>query len=107
MPAYVIYIREETHDQSELDTYSALVGPMLEKLPITILAARGRVETLEGPVPESVTVVEFASIDAAYAWYSSPEYQAAAQHRFNGATYRGLIVEATSPQRNGGVDHVR
>jgi hypothetical protein len=29
MPAYVIYIREETHDQSELDTYSALVGPIL------------------------------------------------------------------------------
>jgi uncharacterized protein (DUF1330 family) len=103
MPAYVIYIREETHDQSELDTYSALVGPILAKLPIKILAALGKLETLEGPVPESVTVVEFASMEAAYAWYRSPEYQAAAQHRFKGATYRGLIVEGTSPELNGGV----
>jgi Domain of unknown function (DUF1330) len=52
MPAYVIYIREETHDQLELDTYSALVGPILAKLPVKILAALGKLETLEGPVPE-------------------------------------------------------
>jgi uncharacterized protein (DUF1330 family) len=68
-----------------------------------MLAALGKVETLEGPVPESVTVVEFASMEAAYAWYRSPEYQAAAQHRFKGATYRGLIVDSTSPELNGGV----
>jgi uncharacterized protein (DUF1330 family) len=97
MPAYVIYIREETLEQSELDTYSELIGPILAKLPIKILAAVGNVETLEGPVPESVTVVEFESMQAAYAWYRSPEYQAAAQHRFKGATYRGLIVEGTLP----------
>jgi uncharacterized protein (DUF1330 family) len=33
------------------------------------------------------------SVEEARAWYDSPAYQEAAQHRFRGAVYRGLIVE--------------
>jgi uncharacterized protein (DUF1330 family) len=28
-----------------------------------------------------------------FAWYHSPDYQAVAQHRFKGASYRGFVVE--------------
>jgi hypothetical protein len=52
MPAYVIFIRESTLDQSELDAYAKMAGPSLEGLPIKFLAAYGRQEVLEGPVPE-------------------------------------------------------
>jgi uncharacterized protein (DUF1330 family) len=48
---------------------------------------------LEGPVAEGVAIAEFPSLEEARQWYESPAYQAAAQHRFKGATYRGLIVE--------------
>ena len=93
MPAYVIFIRERTIDQSELDAYEKLARPSLEALPIKFLAAYGRQEVLEGPVPEGVAIAEFPSLEEAKQWYESPAYQAAAQHRFKGATYRGLIVE--------------
>ena len=93
MPAYVIFIRERTLDQSELDIYAKLARPSLEGLPIKFLAAYGRQEVLEGPAPEGVAIAEFPSMEEAKQWYESPAYQAAAKHRFKGATYRGLIVE--------------
>jgi uncharacterized protein (DUF1330 family) len=93
MVAYVIYIREQTHDQKELNIYASSVGSVLEKFPMQVLAANGRLEVLEGPAPEAVTIAGFPTIDAALAWYRSPDYQAVAQHRFKGASYRGFVVE--------------
>jgi uncharacterized protein (DUF1330 family) len=55
MVAYVIYIREQTFDQEELDIYVNSAGPVLEKFPMQFLAANGRLEVLEGPAPEAVT----------------------------------------------------
>ena len=93
MPAYVIFIRERTLDQSELDAYAKAARPSLEGLPIKFLAAYGRQVVLEGPAPEGVAIAEFPSLEEAKQWYKSPAYQVAAQHRFKGATYRGFIVE--------------
>lgn len=94
MPAYVIFIREITFDKTELDAYAAAAPASLEGLPIRFLAAYGRHEALEGPTPEGVAIAEFPSMEAARRWYDSPAYQTAAQHRFRGAFYRGLIVES-------------
>jgi uncharacterized protein (DUF1330 family) len=93
MPAYIVFMREKTLDKSELETYSSKVPSTLEGRPIKILAAYGRHVTLEGPDVEGVVVAEFPSLEEARAWYDSPAYQEAAQHRFRGAVYRGLIVE--------------
>jgi uncharacterized protein (DUF1330 family) len=38
-------------------------------------------------------LAQFPSIEEARAFYDSPAYQDAAQHRFRGAVYRGVIVE--------------
>ena len=93
MPAFMVFIREKTLDKSELETYWATIRATLEGHPIKILAAYGRHVTLEGPEVEGVVVAEFPTLEAARAWYDSPAYQEAAQHRFRGAIYRGLIVE--------------
>jgi len=53
MAAYVIFIRERTLDQSELDIYAKLARPSLEGLPIKFLAAYGRQEVLEAPRPRA------------------------------------------------------
>src|ERR1700674_4653037 len=98
MPAYVIFIRERTLDESELEAYAKLAGPSLEGLPIKFLAAYGRQEVLEGPAPEGVAIAEFPSVEEAKDWYESPAYQAAAQHRFKGAIYRGIIIEGVSSE---------
>ena len=93
MPAYIVFIREKTLDQSELEAYGAKAPATLDGHPIKVLAAYGRHMTLEGPDVEGVVVAEFPTVEEARAWYDSPAYQEAAQHRFRGAVYRGLIVE--------------
>ena len=93
MPAYMVFIREKTLDPSELEAYWSKVRPTLEGRPVKMLAAYGRHVTLEGPEVEGVVVAEFPSVEEARAWYDSPAYQDVARHRFQGAVYRGLIVE--------------
>jgi uncharacterized protein (DUF1330 family) len=93
MPAYIVFIRESTLDQSELETYWSKVPSTLDGQPIKVLAAYGRHVTLEGPDVEGVVIAEFPSLEEARAWYESEAYQEVAQHRFRGAVYRGLIVE--------------
>jgi uncharacterized protein (DUF1330 family) len=106
MPAYVIFIRERTHDQSELDAYAAAAGPILVGLPVKFLAANGRQEVLEGSVPEGAVIAEFPSMEVAKEWYYSPAYQAVAQHRFKGASYRAIIVEGLQPLKAVGINAI-
>lgn len=93
MSAYIVFIRDKTLDNSELETYSEKVPATLDGRPIKVLAAYGRHVTLEGPDVEGVVLAEFPTLEDARAWYDSPAYQEAAQHRLRGAIYRGLIVE--------------
>ena len=94
MPAYVVFLREKTLDVSELENYWSKAPATLDGRPIKVLAAYGRHVTLEGPDVEGVVIAEFPSLEEARAWYDSPAYQEAAQHRFQGAVYRGVIVES-------------
>lgn len=93
MPAYVIFIREQTLDQNELEEYWAKVAATLDGVPIKVLSAYGPHVTLEGPDVEGIVIAEFPSRETALQWYNSPAYQDVAKHRHRGAIYRGLIVE--------------
>jgi uncharacterized protein (DUF1330 family) len=93
MPAYIVFIREQTLDKSELEAYQSKAPQTLDGHPIRVLAAYGHHVTLEGPNVEGIVIAEFPSLEEARTWYDSPAYQEAAQHRFRGAVYRGLIVE--------------
>jgi uncharacterized protein (DUF1330 family) len=93
MAAYIVFIRDKTLDTSELEAYWQKAPATLDGRPIKVLAAYGRHVTLEGSDVEGVVIAEFPTLEDARAWYESPAYQDAAQHRFRGAVYRGLIVE--------------
>lgn len=93
MPTYIVFTRESTQDQAELDIYQSKVGATFKDHPHKVLAAYGPQQVLEGDAPEGVVVVEFPSTEAARSWYDSPEYQEAAKHRFKGSTYRAILVE--------------
>lgn len=93
MPAYAIFIREKTTDPAELKTYSAKAGAARGDHKITPLAFYGPHEALEGQDAEAVAILQFESRDAIKAWYNSPAYQEALQHRLKGADYRLLIVD--------------
>ncbi|MBX9654827.1 DUF1330 domain-containing protein [bacterium] len=93
MPAYVVFMREKTLEQSELEKYWEKVKGSLDGRPIKVLAAYGKHLTLEGPEVEGVVIAEFPTFEEASDWYNSAAYQEAAQHRYLGAVYRGLIVQ--------------
>ena len=95
MPAYVVFMREQTLNQTELEAYWEKVTATLQGRPFKVLAAYGKHLTLEGPDVEGVVIAEFPTLEEARDWYESPAYQEAAQHRYRGAVYRGLIVEGS------------
>ena len=93
MPAYMVFIREKTLDQSELETYWSKIRATMEGRPIKVLAAYGPHVTLEGPEVEGIVVAEFPSIEEARGWYDSPAYQEALVALAGGADREIRIVE--------------
>jgi uncharacterized protein (DUF1330 family) len=98
MAAYVIFTKFRTRNQAELDAYATqapifMRGHTCKRLAYFTDACEG----VEGPPMESVAILEFASLAEAKAWYSSPAYQEASQHRFRGADYGVVIVEGSQP----------
>jgi uncharacterized protein (DUF1330 family) len=96
MPAYAVFIRESTQNQLELDAYTPKAEASMGGHVMTVLAAYGRQEVLEGPPVEGIVIVEFPSVEDAKVWYDSPAYREAREHRFRGARYRAVIVEGLS-----------
>ena len=69
-----------------------LVGRTLERFGRLDFAFNNE-EVLEGPEVEGVVIISFPSFKEAKAWYDSPAYREAREHRFRGADYRAVIVE--------------
>jgi uncharacterized protein (DUF1330 family) len=96
--AYVIFIKERTRNQQEVDLYRDMAPAGLAGHPITFRVAHGRKEVVEGPDCEDMMMLEFPTFEEAKAWYSNPAYQAASEHRFKGADYRAIIIEGVPPK---------
>jgi uncharacterized protein (DUF1330 family) len=101
MAAYVIFIKERTHNQGELDLYAKMAAAALAGHPITFRIAHGQKEVVEGPDFEDMMMLEFPTFWEARAWYESPAYRAASEHRFKGADYRAIIVEGVPREATG------
>jgi uncharacterized protein (DUF1330 family) len=93
MPAYIVAIREAVNDPAEMAIYGEKVGATLNNINVTVRAANGKVRSLEGDALEAAVILEFPTFEEAEAWYDSPAYQEAAQHRFRGATFRTFITD--------------
>jgi uncharacterized protein (DUF1330 family) len=93
MSAYMVFTRDKTLDQNELNLYSKEVPATLAGHEVKILALYGRHEDLEGDSTEGTVILEFPSIEAAKAWYDGPEYRKVREHRFKGSTYRVVLIQ--------------
>ena len=47
---------------------------------------------------EGAAILEFPTLAEAKAWYLSPAYQEARQHRFKGGDYCAILVEGAAPE---------
>jgi uncharacterized protein (DUF1330 family) len=77
VPKGYLIFQESVHDPEAMATYSAAAGKVIAG-EVTVLAVDQDPEVLEGEWPATQTVIlEFASVEAAKAWYGSEGYQAA------------------------------
>lgn len=95
MSVYVIVTREgPVRDAAALARYSEMNRASAGKFTaLKPLAIYGATETWEGAAPDGVLLLEFPTVEAARAWYNSPEYQAAIPFRQRAADYRILMVQ--------------
>jgi uncharacterized protein (DUF1330 family) len=93
MPAYVILIRNRMIDPEEMKIYGSKAGPAGREHSPKVLTYNGAVEVLEGDAAEGVVMLQFEDMAKAKAWYESPGYQDALQHRLKGADYRVILAE--------------
>lgn len=95
MSAYVVFIRDKTLDPAEFAQYAQKAPNARTGHDISRVAFYGQLEVLEGPPAEGVAILRFPDMAAAKAWYNSPAYQEAREHRLKGAEYRLFLVEGS------------
>jgi uncharacterized protein (DUF1330 family) len=96
MAAYVVVTREKTRNPAQLEQYKRLAPASFQQYPVIFRAIHGRHEVLEGAAIEDIIILEFSSYEEAKAWYHSPAYQAACEHRFQGGDYRCILTEGNA-----------
>jgi len=95
MAAYIVFTRVRTRNPVELKLYADQAPHFLAGHNIKWLAHFGHCEVKEGGGIESIAILEFPTLAEAQAWYASPAYQEASQHRFRGGDYSTIIVEGS------------
>lgn len=93
MTAYVIFIRDEMKDRQAYNAYLEAGVPTLAPFGGEILVANGACEAIEGADFDGSVVLRFPSMDAARAWYNSPEYNQLKSARINATVGRAILVE--------------
>jgi uncharacterized protein (DUF1330 family) len=95
MSAYFIVYTESVANPEELKEYRRMAIPLLQSAGFkgTVRVRNGNFESLEGPAPQGVVMLEFPTMQDCKDWYHSPAYQEAIKHRFLGANCRVVLVE--------------
>lgn len=97
MPAYMVFTRERMRDEKEYEIYREKNRIAMKGHPIKGHVLYGKYKVLEGPEVQGVVILEFPTVADAEAYYDSPGYREAREHRFKAADYRVLIVEGVQP----------
>ena len=94
MPKAYVIVDMDVTDPQKYEGYRALAGPAVEAGGGRYLVRGGQCEVLEGDrIPKRVVVLEFPDMDAARAWYHSPQYVEAIAAREGAATGSFIAVE--------------
>lgn len=94
MPAYCLFENLEVIDAAKLEEYKRLVPPIVARYGGTYVARGGAVELLEGAwTPTFPVMIEFPTIEAARAWYTSAEYAPLKAMRLASLRSNAVLVE--------------
>lgn len=103
MPKGYVILTEAIKDPDGMKAYGRAAGAAMGEFGASILAVDPRPQVLEGEWHGDQTVLlEFATVEAARAWYDSPAYQEAARLRQAAADSNAVIVSGfEAPPRPG------
>lgn len=93
MAAGYVIAQMKVTDRAAYDRYRAGVLATIEAHGGEFLVRGGAQEVVEGDAPPRSVILRFPSVEAAEAWYNSPEYQKLARIRQSAATGALTIVE--------------
>ena len=97
MPAYLVFTRERMRDEKQYEIYKQKNCIAMQGHPIKKHVLYGKYKVLEGAEVQGVVILEFPAVADAEAYYDSPAYREAREHRFKAADYRVIIVEGVQP----------
>lgn len=93
MAAYLI-VKTDVTDPERFEKYREAAPPVIEQYGGRYLVRGGATEALEGNPDEArMVVLEFDSVEAAKAFWNSPEYGEAKKLRQGAANFDVLLVE--------------
>ncbi|HVS85783.1 MAG TPA: DUF1330 domain-containing protein [Gaiellaceae bacterium] len=93
MPAYVI-VETDISDPEQYELYKQASPGAVASGGGRFVARGGELAVLEGDwEPARIVILEFPDLDAAKAWYVSPEYEDAKRLRAGAAKLRMVAVE--------------
>ena len=93
MSAYAMFDNVEVHDPRGLADYKERVQEVVARYGGRYVVLGGEVDLVEGDWrPTFPVMIEFPDIDAARAWYDSPEYAALKALRQASARANGVLI---------------
>jgi uncharacterized protein (DUF1330 family) len=90
--------RCEVHDPEAYKRYIEIAVPAFVRHGAKFLARGGKVEAMMGAAMSRNIVIEFPSMEAARAFFNSPEYTEALNWRRKSSTGEIYVVEGCDPQ---------
>lgn len=96
MSAYVV-VQIDVEDAETYERYKELAPPSIAEYGGRYIVRGGTTETLEGSwTPQRFVVLEFPTLEAARAWWSSDAYAEAKAMRQRSASTEMILVEGLS-----------
>ena len=94
MSAYVFFNILEIVDQKKMEEYGRRIGSTVEQFGGRYLVRGGNINVVEGDWrPVIPIIIEFPSLEQAYAWYESEDYKELRDLRSGAAKLNALFIE--------------
>tara|TARA_R110002110_G_scaffold205066_1_gene416720 strand:+ start:120386 stop:120673 length:288 start_codon:yes stop_codon:yes gene_type:complete len=93
MAAYVIFNYLQVFDEEKILAYRKQAHPTVAEYGGSVVIRPGPLEVKEGREVAYMIVTEWPDMDAANAWYHSPEYQLARKIREDAADVQVIIAQ--------------
>src|SRR5262245_49000103 len=94
MLAYIFFDILEITDQTKMEEYGRRIGPTVEQYGGHYLVRGGKLHIVEGDwSPVIPVMIEFPSLEQAYAWYESEDYKELRALRSGAAKLNAVFIE--------------